>query len=450
MYFAKRILNVISEESKLLSKFLKYISHSVAAMVGLSVYILADTFFISVHSGANGLAVLNLILPIYGLIYAIGSMIGIGSATRYSIRKARGKDVSYFFMEAILWSVLISIPFVLVGIYIPDSVLTVLGADKNLVELGKNYTRIILVASPFFMANYTFTAFARNDNAPSTAMVGSISGSLFNVVFDYVFMFPMNLGFMGAALATAISPIVTMSICTAHYLGKNNQVQFKIKKLSIKHLVSCCQLGISAFVSEISNAVITIVFNMLLLNISGNIGVASYGVIANLALVAVAIFNGLAQGSQPLISQCYGKSEGDNIKRLLSWSVKTCLIVENAIILISWIFTDALIAIFNSENNLRLLNLAHNGLRLYFLGFIFAGINVMLVSYFSAIDRAAVAIVGSLMRGFVAIIILAIVLANMFGENGVWISFLGSEIITFITIILTDTLQKKKKTGVSL
>lgn len=327
VYFAKIILNIIVEEFEVLSKFLKYISHSVAAMVGLSVYILADTFFISVNSGANGLAVLNLILPIYVLIYAIGSMIGIGLATRYSIRKARGKDVSYFFMEAILWSVLISIPFVLVGIYIPDSVLTVLGADKNLVELGKNYTRIILVASPFFMANYTFTAFARNDNAPSTAMVGSISGSLFNVVFDYVFMFPMNLGFMGAALATAISPIVTMSICTAHYLGKNNQVQFKIKKLSIKHLVSCCQLGISAFVSEISNAVITIVFNMLLLNISGNIGVASYGVIANLALVAVAIFNGLAQGSQPLISQCYGKSEEDNIKRLLSWSVKTCLIV---------------------------------------------------------------------------------------------------------------------------
>ena len=327
VYFAKIILNIIVEEFEVLSKFLKYISHSVAAMVGLSVYILADTFFISVNSGANGLAVLNLILPIYVLIYAIGSMIGIGSATRYSIRKARGKDVSYFFMEAILWSVLISIPFVLVGIYIPDSVLTVLGADKNLVELGKNYTRIILVASPFFMANYTFTAFARNDNAPSTAMVGSISGSLFNVVFDYVFMFPMNLGFMGAALATAISPIVTMSICTAHYLGKNNQVQFKIKKLSIKHLVSCCQLGISAFVSEISNAVITIVFNMLLLNISGNIGVASYGVIANLALVAVAIFNGLAQGSQPLISQCYGKSEEENIKRRLSWSVKTCLIV---------------------------------------------------------------------------------------------------------------------------
>ena len=192
--------------------------------------------------------------------------------------------------------------------------------------------------------------------------------------------------------------------------------------------MSCCQLGISAFVSEISNAVITIVFNMLLLNITGNIGVAAYGVIANLALVAVAIFNGLAQGSQPLVSQCYGKNDGVNVKKLLNWSVKTCLIVEALIILISWIFTDGLITIFNSEDNLRLLNLAHNGLRLYFLGFIFAGINIMLVSYFSAIDKAVVAIVGSLMRGFVAIVILAIVLANVFGANGVWISFLGAEI----------------------
>ena len=158
--------------------------------------------------------------------------------------------------------------------------------------------------------------------------------------------------------------------------------------------------------------------------------------------MAVAIFNGLAQGSQPLVSQCYGKNDGVNVKKLLNWSVKTCLIVEALIILISWIFTDGLITIFNSENNLRLLNLAHNGLRLYFLGFIFAGINIMLVSYFSAIDKAVVAIVGSLMRGFVAIVILAIVLANVFGANGVWISFLGAEIVTFITIILTYSLKK--------
>lgn len=107
------------------------------------------------------------------------------------------------------------------------------------------------------------------------------------------------------------------------------QVEFKIKRLSFTHLVSCCKLGISAFVSEISSAVITVVFNMLLLNIAGNIGVAAYGVIANLAIVAVSIFNGLAQGSQPLISQCYDRKETKNVKQLLKWSVDILSVIRS-------------------------------------------------------------------------------------------------------------------------
>lgn len=96
------------------------------------------------------------------------------------------------------------------------------------------------------------------------------------------------------------------------------------------YLTMCfCSLWISAFVSEISSAVITVVFNMLLLNIAGNIGVAAYGVIANLAIVAISIFNGLAQGSQPLISQCYGRKETKNVKQLLKWSVDIISVIRS-------------------------------------------------------------------------------------------------------------------------
>ena len=101
-------------------KFLKFVLQSVAGMVGVSVYILADTFFISIHSGADGLTVLNLVLPIYGLIYAIGAMIGIGSATRYAIRKATGdKNINFYFTHALLWDIIVSIPFILLGIIAP-------------------------------------------------------------------------------------------------------------------------------------------------------------------------------------------------------------------------------------------------------------------------------------------------------------------------------------------
>ena len=115
-------------------KFFKYVTQSMAGMIGISIYILADTFFISLHSGANGLTVLNLILPVYGVLYAIGAMIGIGSATRYCIIKSKGKNADCYFGQSLMWSILFSIPFVLCGILFPANILKILGADASLVE----------------------------------------------------------------------------------------------------------------------------------------------------------------------------------------------------------------------------------------------------------------------------------------------------------------------------
>ncbi len=425
-------------------KFIKYVLQSVAAMVGLSVYILADTFFISIYSGADGLAVLNLILPVYGVIYGIGSMIGIGSATKYGIKKASGEDTDCYFLQSVQWSILASIPFLLTGIFIPEKFLLLFGADNRLTELGTGYLRIILMAAPLFMTNYTFTAFARNDNAPSTAMAGSISGSLFNIVFDYLFMFRLNLGFPGAALATALSPVVTMAVCSTHYLGKKNGIVFQWKRPSIRHVFSCCQLGVSAFVGEMSSAVTTVIFNTLILGIAGNIGVAAYGIIANISVVAMSIFNGVAQGVQPLISESYGSENQKQVNNLLRKGLLVCLMTELLIISCIWGMTDLLVRIFNSTNDALLYEYAFIGLRYYFLGFLFAGVNILLVAYFSATDNARIAFIGSIMRGAVAIVICAVVLSKLFLLKGIWLSFLAAELITFMVIVITAVTQTGK------
>lgn len=420
----------------MIKRLFKYVLQSVAGMIGISVYILADTFFISVHSGSDGLAVLNLILPVYGLIYALGSMIGIGSATRYGIKKSSGENADFYFLQSLFWSLAVSIPFLLLGIFAPGQVLRVMGADQTLADMGSSYARIILTASPLFMMNYTFTAFARNDNATGVAMLGSLSGSLFNLVFDYIFMFPMNLGFAGAAFATACSPVVTMAVCSAHYFSKNNEVGFKWRTPSLHHIFSCCKLGVSAFVGEFSSAVTTTVFNMLILNLAGNTGVAAYGIVANISYVAMSIFNGISQGTQPLISESYGYGNQKQVRLLLKSGLGISVISELAILLGIWSATDFLIGIFNSGNNELLSYYAHDGLRLYFLGFLFAGINIMLVAYFSATDRAVPAIVGSVLRGAIAIILCSIVLSSLFGLSGVWLSFLASEAVTLIVIFM--------------
>lgn len=249
-------------------------------------------------------------------------------------------------------------------------------------------------------------------------------------------MFPLNLGFLGAALATALSPVVTMLVCSTHYLGKNNHVEFHWRKPSLRRIIGCCQLGVSAFFAEISSAVITIIFNMLILRIAGNIGIAAYGVVANISLVAMALLNGLAQGAQPLISQSYGKGKHDLVRKFLNWSLAAALLIELVIVVLIYGFTDTFISIFNSEHNLQLLAYAHTGLRLYFLGFLVAGINIVLVAYFSAIDRALPAVLGSVMRGIIAIAFCAILFSQILGLNGIWLSFLGSEIITFFVILI--------------
>ena len=419
--------------------FYKYVLQNVAGMVGVSIYILADTFFISVAAGADGITVLNLALPIYGIIFAIGSMIGIGTATRYTIKRAqRKKDIDHYFAHALLWDLLISIPFVLIGIFAPQMVLKVMGGDSRIIQLGISYMRILLIGTPFFMMNYAFTAFARNDNAPTIAMTASLTGSFFNIIFDYILMFPLGMGLMGAALATACSPIVTMAVCCFHYFSKKSTIRLHWKMPSLKLLFSCCQLGISGFVGEISSAVTTTVFNMLLLSITGNIGVAAYGIVANLSLVAMAIFNGVSQGAQPLMSECYGKGDRKSAQLLLRWGLVVTMAVEVLIVGIAWIFTDQLVSIFNSEGNLMLAEYAFDAMRLYFLGYAMAGINVMFICYFSATGKAQPAFVASMLRGVAAISLCAVFLSHIWKMNGVWLSFLAAECITFLYYFLRN------------
>lgn len=409
-------------------------------MAGLSAYILADTFFISLCAGPDGITLLNLALPLYGLIFALGSMVGIGSATRFALQTARGReDADRSFSHALLWQAVLSLPFVILGFLSPEGWIRIMGGDGEIVRLGRDYIRIVLIAAPVFMANYSFTAFARNDGAPGTAMAASLTASGFNILFDYLFMFPLKMGLAGAALATSMAPAVSGLICCRHYFSSRCSIRLHWVMPSVRELLRCCGLGISAFVSEMSSAVTTTVYNFLLLRIAGNIGVAAYGIVANLSLIALAFFNGIAQGMQPLVSSSYGRGNHTETRQYLSMAIRTALLLEGLLILGAWVFTGPLTGMFNSAGSLRLAEYSHSALRLYFLGYLFAGINIVLTAYFSAVGKTAQAFRASVLRGAVAIVICAVVMARLWGLPGIWLSFLAAEGITLGVILLDRT-----------
>ncbi len=426
----------------LTKQFFKYVSQNIFGLLGTSCYILADTYFIAQAAGTDGVTLLNLCLPIYNLIFAFGSMIGLGAATRYAILRAQGDArAQRYFSNAIFSVCILAVPFMLVGIFRPDGLLRLMGGDADIVALGMNYARIFLLFTPFFMCNYVVASFVRNDGDPSLAMVATLSGSLFNVVFDYIFIFPMGLGLPGAALATAISPILSIAVCSAHFIKKSNTITFVRKAPSVRLLAQSCQLGISGFVGELSSGVTTTVFNFLLLRLAGNVAVAAYGVVANFALVATAIFNGVAQGAQPLVSQCYGKNEMAGARKLLLLGCGTALGLAALLYGVVFGYTDVLTALFNSENSALMAEFAHSGMRIYFVGYFFAGCNIVAAGYLGAVNRPAEASITSLCRGMVAIVVCSLVLSALFGMNGVWAAFPVSEAIT---LSLTVFLLKRK------
>lgn len=410
-------------------QYLKYVSSNILGMMGLSFYILADTYFVAAKLGADGLAALNIAIPAYSLVNATGLMVAMGGAIRYTIAQSRGhkQQAKEVFTKTMLTGWFFAVIYVLMGIVLATPLSALLGAEGHILPMTADYLRMMLLFGVFFISNDMMLTFVRNDGAPRLAMTGMICGSLANVVLDYVFIFPLDMGLFGAALATGFSPVVSMCIMSLHILRKKNGFAFcKVQQVASSGLMFC-KLGISAFINEVSNGVVLTVFNLLILSISGNTGVAAYGVIANISLVGIAVFTGLSQGTQPLVSQYYGKRDHHSTRKLYGFAVLTALLLGAVMNGIAWGFTEPLVSVFNGEGNQTLQVMAEEGLRLYFIGFLFAGINIVSAVYLGAVEQAMPSFVIAISRGVAAILLFAFLLSAWWDMTGIWLAFPAAE-----------------------
>lgn len=403
-------------------------------MIAISCYILADTFFVARGIGTNGLAALNLAIPVYDFIHGTGLMIGMGGATKFTILKSQNdqKGADRIFTNTVFLGVFFSLLFMAIGIFFAGHLSGLLGADRETRQMTTTYLTVLMLFSPAFLFNDIILCFVRNDGNPKLSMIATVFGSFFNVVFDYLFIFPCQMGMLGAVLATGFAPVVGLLIMSPHWLGKKRWFHMKRMLPDAASIRVNLSLGFPSLLSQVSSAIVMIVFNMIILRLEGNTGVAAYGVIANLSLVVLSFYTGIAQGIQPLVSDAYGKLQQKRLVQFLRYAMGTMIVLSVILYLILSVFADPIAAAFNSENNATLQTIAVTGLKLYFTSLVFAGFNMILSMYFTSVEKAVPAQIISFLRGLILIIPVTFLFAALWQMTGVWMSFPATELVTAI------------------
>ena len=438
-------------KNKDLALFAKYTSLNVIGMIGMSVYILADTFFIANGVGANGLTALNLALPIFNLVNGTGLMLAMGGATKYNVCKSRGDShgMDSAFVNTMYAAAFFSAVYMLCGALFSVKIASALGANSEVLQSTAVYLKVIMLFSPAFICNNIAISFVRNDGAPALSTAAMTVGSLSNIVMDYIFVYPLAMGIFGAVLATGFSPCISMLILSSHKIRGKNGFHFRRMAPSFKVIGNVAALGVPLLITELSVGIVILVFNMIILRLAGNIGVAAYGVISNMSLVVVSVYTGVAQGMQPLSSRAHGEGNFKAARKFFKYACVTAVAGAAVIYPLLACFSNPITSVFNSENNATLQQIAVQGLRLYYIATPFLGFNVVLTVFLTSVENPRPAQALSILRGIAVIVPVAFALSAAFGMAGVWCSFPASEFICAVFGIIVLALFFKKQSAKS-
>lgn len=429
--------------------FLRYLGASIASTFMSSMYILFDTIFIGRGIGSEGLAALNIALPVYNVIFALGLLSGVGGATVMAISMGRKKFhmVNKIFTQSMIIAVVFGALITILGSIFIDNLCIFLGATESNFKLVKDYLSVIIMFNFSFLIVNALSVFIRNDKAPKLAMWSSIIGTIINIVLDALFVLVLHLGMRGAALATITGSITSLLILIYfHFIKGKGSLKFVKTKLEIHTFKRILKNGAPSFIIEVSSGIVIFAFNMVLEDITGTIGISAYSIIANISLMCVAIFTGICQASQPIISTNYGANQMDRVNKVLKMGITFALFVGVTFFVVGMFFPRQIVGLFNKDN-LELMEITSKGIQLYFIAFIIMGVNIVMGSYFQAIEYSMIATITSLLRGVVFILLGLFILPNIFALNGVWLTVPFAE---GLALILTLALYKKSKGNLNL
>ena len=438
----KETLNFGTERVDVL--FRKVFIPTVLGMLSLSAVTTIDGIFVGHGVGSDGIAAVNICVPLLMLLQGVGLMAGAGCSvmTSVSLAQHKHKEARAFVTHAIVFVTIIALAIIGVTMAMPYAVGRLLGSSERLMPHVVDYLVWFAPSLLFQMWLEVALYVIRLDGAPRLAMWCSILNAVLNALLDWLLMFPLGMGIKGAAIATSISCFAGATLAIGYLLFYAKSLRLKRLQISLRGLrffvqntVEQCRIGLSAFLTEGTMAMLFFVGNLVFMHYLGDDGVSAFGISCYYLPFIFMIGNAIAQSTQPIISYNYGIGDTARIHEALHVSVKTAIACGILPTLLFVCFPRPLVCLF-LPLDAPAAQLAIDGFPYYAAGFAFLMLNLSLIGYFQSMEQAHSATVFALLRGLIFLVPCFVCLPQLLGSKGIWLALSVSEFLTFFTILL--------------
>lgn len=426
--------------------FMRYLVPSVFATMVTSIYVLADTIIVGKGIGTIAVAALNIVLPLYNIFFGLGLLFGVGGSVLMSILRGEGDEKgsnAYFSTSLVAMCVVLALSMAFFTAFMEKIALVFGGTPETMPYIMDYMPYIVWGMGLFFFSSYLQT-FIRNDGAPRLAMYAVVSGGVANIILDYVFVYNFNMGMAGAAIATVMGSGLTVVILLTHFFTKKNNLHFSLKGVRPSFIKNIILNGFASFLIEVASGVTIFVFNIQLLKYAGNTGVSVYSIISNTAIVVVCLCKGINQAAQPLLSTNYGAGLYERTDKIRSLAVKVSIIICAVPVILGLVVPDFFTYIFINPDS-AILSMSASAIRIYFVGFMMLGINMVFICYFQAILKNGYSMIICLMRGLILVVAFAYIFPLFMDVTGIWLAVPAAETITMLFGIYLIYFKKSAK-----
>ncbi len=426
--------------------YLKYLMASFGGAILPSAYALVDMIVVGQYHGPEGAAAMAIVAPIWNVIFGGGLLTGIGASILFNIQKNLKKSdkikANGYFTVGLLLTAVISLILWITLIVFENNILIFLGANETLLPLANQYLLPVKVSLPIFLFVQFMAGFLRNDDNPTLSTKAVIVGGLFNIIGDLFFVFTLNMGILGAGVATCFGAVLSLSVMLLHFKSPKNTLKLVVPKKIIKKTKQIITLGFSTAFVDVTMGILTMLFNIQIMKYLGSNALSVYGIIVNISTFVQCCAYGVGQASQPILSANYGAGQTQRIKRLFRYNIITISVISLGWVAVTMLFPTEFVYAFMTPTA-DVLAIAPQIMRLYCISFLLLPFNIYATYYFQSTMKPHIAFFISIARGLFVSGGLILSLPLLFSANSIWLAMPITEIIIFVFAVVMIKMQKK-------